>query len=79
MAKQKAEHPLKASEIERFERNLANWVKLNPDEAMYHRFQGILESQIVTLQMCGVVTSNGAVKLHQRMSDAAKATADHKY
>jgi hypothetical protein len=65
-------HPLRASEIERFERNLSNWLKLDPSEAMYHRFQGILESQIVTLHICGVITSQGATKLHLRMSDAKR-------
>ena len=72
MAAKKPPHPLRASEIERFERNLANWLKMGPDEAMYHRFQGILESQIVTLQICGVITSLGAVKLHVRMGDAKR-------
>lgn len=61
---------LLASELERFERNVANWVKLDPADAMYHRFQGILESQIVTLQSCGVITQQGAVKLHARMGTA---------
>jgi hypothetical protein len=37
---------------------------------MYHRFQGMLESQIVTLQICRVITSQGATKLHVRMSEA---------
>lgn len=69
---------LKASELTRFERNLANFLKLDPAEAMYHRFQGILESQIVTLQCCGVITSQGAVKLHTRMGDTIRARdADH--
>ncbi|MFY0750970.1 hypothetical protein [Pseudomonas sp. NFX5] len=76
MAAKKPPHPLRASEIERFERNLANWLKLDPAEAMYHRFQGILESQIVTLQICGVITSQGAVKLHVRMSEARRKTGD---
>lgn len=39
---------------------------------MYHRFQGILESQIVTLQICGVITSQGAVKLNMRMGEARR-------
>lgn len=72
MATKKPPHPLRESEIERFERNLANWLKLDPVEAMYHRFQGILESQIVTLQICGVITSQGAVKLHVRMGEARR-------
>jgi hypothetical protein len=72
MRTKKPEHPLKVSELERFERNLANWLKLDPIEAMYHRFQGILESQIVTLQICGVITSQGAVKLHTRMGNAVR-------
>lgn len=78
MAAKKPPHSLRTSEIERFERNLANWLKVGPDEAMYHRFQGMLESQIVTLQICGVITSQGAVKLHIRMGDARrkKDTAD---
>ncbi len=65
-------HPMRASEVERFERILANWLKLDPAEAMYHRFQGILESQIGTLQICGVITSHGAVKLHTRMAEAMR-------
>lgn len=72
MATKKPPHPLRASEIERFERNLENWLKVGPTEAIYHRFQGILESQIVTLQLCGVITSQGAVKLHVRMGDARR-------
>jgi hypothetical protein len=32
MASKKQPHPLRASEIERFERNLANWLKLDPDQ-----------------------------------------------
>lgn len=71
-------HPLMASELDRFERNLAQWLKLSPAEAAYHRFQGILESQIVTLQICGVITSQGTVKLHTRMAEAMreKSAAD---
>ncbi len=46
MAAKNPPHPLRAGEIERFERNLANWLKLDPAEAMYHCFQGILEGQI---------------------------------
>lgn len=42
MAAKKPPHPLRASEIERFERNLANWLKLDAADAIYHRFQGIL-------------------------------------
>ncbi|VXC43367.1 hypothetical protein [Pseudomonas sp. 9Ag] len=72
MATKKPAHPLRASEVERFEQNLANWLKLAPSDAMYHRFQGILESQIVTLQICGVITSQGAVKLHVRMGEARR-------
>ncbi|NVL49880.1 hypothetical protein F2S72_09020 [Pseudomonas syringae pv. actinidiae] len=72
MASRKPPHPLRASEIERFERNLANWLKLDPEDAMYHRFQGMLESQIVTLQICGVITSQGATKLHVRMGEARR-------
>lgn len=72
MRANKPEHPLKVSELERFERNLANWLKLDPAEAMYHRFQGILEGQIATLQICGVITSHGAVKLHTRMGNALR-------
>jgi hypothetical protein len=72
MATKKPPHPLRASEVERFERNLANWLKLDPSDAMFHRFQGILESQIVTLQVCGVITSQGAVKLHVRMGEARR-------
>lgn len=54
------QHPLRASELGRFERNLAQWLKQDPAEAAYHRLQGILESQIVTLKICGVITSQGA-------------------
>ncbi len=39
---------------------------------MYHRFQGILEGKIVTLQICGVITSQGAVKLKVRLSDVRR-------
>ena len=70
MAAKKPPHPLQASEIERFERNLANWLKLDPADAMYHRFQGMLESQIATLQICEVITRHGAVKLLMRMGEA---------
>nr|WP_245729642.1 hypothetical protein [Pseudomonas benzenivorans] len=59
---------LKANELARFARNLENFAKTNPGEALYYRFQGILESQIVTLQCCGVITSQGAVKLHEQMA-----------
>lgn len=72
MAAKKPPHPLRASEIERFERGLANWLKLNPAEAMYHRFQGILEGQIATLQTLGVITRQGAIKLHVRMCEARR-------
>lgn len=72
MASKKPPHPLRAIELERFERNLANWLKLDPDHAVYHRFQGMLESQIVTLQICGVITSQGATKLHVRMGEARR-------
>ncbi|WP_205897882.1 hypothetical protein [Pseudomonas savastanoi] len=70
MAAKKPPHPLQASEIERFERNLAKWVKLDPADAMYHRFQRMLESQIATLQSCQVITRHGAVKLLMRMGEA---------
>lgn len=70
MAAKKPPHPLQVSEIERFERNLANWLKLDPADAMYHRFQGMLESQIATLQICQVITRHGAVKLLMRMGEA---------
>ncbi|WP_113725288.1 hypothetical protein [Aeromonas caviae] len=72
------QHPLRASELDRFERNLAQWLKLDPTEAAYHRLQGSLESQIVTLQICGVITSLGAVTLHTRMCEAMrdKSAAD---
>lgn len=69
---------LKTSELARFERNLTNFLKLDPAETMYHRFQGILEGQIVTLQLCGVITSQGAVKLHTRMGEAIRTRySDH--
>jgi hypothetical protein len=70
MATKKPPHPLQASEIQRFERNLANWLKLDSSDAMYHRFQGMLESQIATLQICQVITRHGAVKLLMRMGEA---------
>lgn len=72
MPPKKPPHPMRASEVERFERNLANWLKLDPAAAIYHRFQGILEGQIATLQNCGVITSQGAVKLHTRMAEAIR-------
>ena len=72
MAAKKPPHPLRASEIERFERNLANWLKLDAADAMYHRFQGIPESQITTLQICGVITRQGAVNLLIRMGEARR-------
>ncbi|MEH6485273.1 MULTISPECIES: hypothetical protein [Pseudomonas] len=65
---------LKASEIERFDRNLENFAKLTPDLALYHRFQGILESQIATLQCVGLLTSQGAVKLHEKMAVIMRET-----
>ncbi|WP_339730220.1 hypothetical protein [uncultured Pseudomonas sp.] len=64
-----ADESLKVSELERFARNLENFAKTNPGEAMYHRFYGILESQIATLQCCGVITRQGAVKMHQQMAE----------
>ncbi|MFJ5300870.1 hypothetical protein ACIQAL_30645 [Pseudomonas sp. NPDC088368] len=70
MATKKPPHPLQASEIERFERNLANWLKLDSADAMYHRFQGMLESQIATLQICQVITRHRALKLLMRMGEA---------
>lgn len=66
------QHPLRASELDRFERNLAQWLKLDPAEAAYHRLQGSLESQIVTLQICGMITSQVAVKLHTGMGEAMR-------
>lgn len=60
---------LKDSELARFKRNLENFAKADPDDAVYHRFQGILESQVVTLQCCGVITRQGAVKLHQQIAE----------
>lgn len=38
MATRKPPHTMRASEIERFERNFSNWLNLDPAEAMYHRF-----------------------------------------
>ena len=76
MASKKPPHPLRASEIERFERNLANWLQLDPEQAIYHRFQGMLESQSVTLQICGVITSQGATKRHVRMGEARREMND---
>jgi hypothetical protein len=65
--------------LDRFERNLEQWLKLDPAEAAYHRLQGSLESQIVTLQICGVITSQGAMTLHTCMGEAMRdkeATGD---
>jgi len=56
-----ADNSLKVSELARFARNLENFSKTSPEEAMYHRFHGILESQSVTLQCCGVITVNKSV------------------
>jgi hypothetical protein len=64
---------LKASELERFARNLENFAKTNPGEEMYYRFHGILEGQIVTLECCGVITRQGAVKLHQQMAEVVRS------
>lgn len=63
---------MRGAEVERFEKNLANWLQLDPSDSQYHRYQGVLESQVVTLQNCGVITSQGAVKLLTRMSNAMK-------
>ncbi|WHF37150.1 hypothetical protein [Aeromonas salmonicida] len=78
MSTKAQQNPLRASELDRFERNLEQWLKLDPTEAAYHRLQGSLESQIVTLQICGVITSQGAVTLHTRMGEAMrdKSAAD---
>ncbi|WP_429086424.1 hypothetical protein [Aeromonas veronii] len=72
MSTKSHQHPLRASELDRFERNLEQWLKLAPTEAAYHRLQGSLESQIVTLQICGVITSQRAVTLHTRMGEAMR-------
>ncbi|WP_080635393.1 hypothetical protein [Pseudomonas asplenii] len=72
MSTKKPPHPMKASELERFECNLANWLKLDSVDATYHRFQGMLEGQIVTLQSCGVISPQAAVRLHARMSEAMR-------
>lgn len=64
---------LKVSELARFAKNLENFAKTSPEDAMYHRFHGILESQIVTLQCCGVITRQGAVKLHEQMAEVIRA------
>ncbi len=68
-----ADKSLKVSELERLARNLENFAKTNPDEATYHRFYGILESQAVTLQCCGVITHQGSVKLHQQIAEVVHA------
>jgi hypothetical protein len=78
MGQKKPEHPLRGAEVERFEKNLANWLKLDPSDSQYHRYQGMLESQVVTLQNCGVITSQGAVKLLTRMSNAIKDESANK-
>lgn len=67
---------LKESELARFKRNLDNFAKADPNDAMYHRFQGILESQVVTLQCCGVITHQGAVKLHQQIAEVIHTKRD---
>jgi len=64
---------LKTSELARFERNLENFAKLNPEEALFHRFQGIVESQVVTLQLCGIITQNEAIKLHLRLGEVLRS------
>lgn len=68
-----ADETLKDSELKRFARNLENFAKTNPGEEMYYRFHGILEGQIGTLQCCGVITRQGAVKLHQQMADVIRS------
>lgn len=70
-----AEESLRDRELARFGRNLANFAKTTPEEAAYHYFYGILESQIVTLQCCGVITSQRAVKLHQQVADVIREKA----
>ncbi len=72
MPTKKPQHPMMASELDRFERNLTQWMKLDPKDAAYHRFEGILESQIVTLKICGVITSQRALKLLVRMGEAMR-------
>lgn len=71
MAK-KPPHPQRDSEIERFERNLANWLKCEKGTEAYARWQGMLEAQVVTLQIVGVITRQGAIKLNVRMWEARK-------
>lgn len=71
-----ADESLKVSELARFARNLENFAKTSPEEAMYYRFHGILESQIATLQCCGVITRQGAIKLHQQMAEVIRAKRD---
>lgn len=61
MAGKKTPHPLRASEIKRSEPNLANWLKLDSEESMYHCIQGVLESQIVTSRY--VASSSAGVQL----------------
>ncbi|MGL4750825.1 MAG: hypothetical protein ACRCXB_00160 [Aeromonadaceae bacterium] len=72
MPTKKPQHPMMESELDRFERNLTQWMKLDPTDATYHRFEGILESQIVTLKICGVITSQRAVKLFARMGEVMR-------
>ncbi|WP_337058296.1 hypothetical protein [Pseudomonas sp. USHLN015] len=71
-----ADNSLKVSGLARFARNLENFSKTSPEDAMYHRFHGILEGQIVTLQCCGVITSQGAVKLHEQMLEVIRIKRD---
>lgn len=61
---------VKTSELMRFEKNLSNWLKLDPVDAMHHRFRGILESQIITLQNCGVISQQEGVQLLTRIGNA---------
>lgn len=64
---------LKDSELARFARNLENFAKTGAGEDMYYRFHGILESQIVTLQNCKVITRHDAMKLHERMAEVIQS------
>lgn len=74
MSKPKPDPELREREIERFNRNLENFAKTTPDQAAYHRYQGMLENQVVTLMNCGVITRNASIKLFEQISLVMRST-----